>query len=779
VKPETKPGVRGPSDAFDLKRRRGDQSSAVQRFGGPVAEASYARLLSRPDAAEAMQKLGIQDASGLQEFGRRMAREATGQAARTTDPKLSTVRDPSALKHLMEGAAASVKGEPGTEKIQSNLFARGLALGQNPFKAASVKTPEEAAALTWGAELKPLADKPTSQWNHGDAQRFTEALSREVAAAKGRPDEAKALLTLAGPQLQRAAELLGTAARKNDFDEGQVEGLSRAFGDLAAAAPDQKTAAKIAWNVAQQLPDSEELWQVDDGFGDDFKPLLAGALVTQGKEAAARGVLEEGGGFWQDLGGAVLDAGKGFLAGGPVGASIALYKSDDFREVAGAVGGAVKDAAGAAWNFVEEQAIGRLGDALRDVVGNVLHTDQQVDALKQPGDTFAADLGIEGNLFGAQAGVDVKMTMTRTENGRYAMELTGEGSLALAQKLNLPGVSEAAAELKATGSVSLKFDFPDAAAAKKATETIAGITAGVALAGAPPLAPLGAAMVASAGDEVKSILGAYSGAEVKLSVAGSLSAELGTQLGLPGASAGATAAGALAVEIPKSGPPVLVLSQSISVEGELAVAGKLPIPGVGDLSPGNVKGSASVDLTHRVPLDLDVKQLLKDPVGALSRAGKAALETATTTVEANFEFDAGLKLGGGNVMLGANEGIQVKVGAETKTKDLAAVFGKVFSGNLAGALSTLGDKVQLSAEVNAFQSMDVGLGSARDLVDGDEGSDAKGEGVGIPGVGNLEVTAAFSRRTHRPLGSYEGTPAELLAQFGALVRGVSYNAGPA
>ena len=188
------------------------------------------------------------------------------------------------------------------------------------------------------------------------------------------------------------------------------------------------------------------------------------------------------------------------------------------------------------------------------------------------------------------------------------------------------------------------------------------------------------------------------------------------------------------------------------------MAGKLPIPGVGDLSPGNVKGSASVDLVHRVPVELDVGQLLGDPVKALSSAGKTAMDQATTSIEANFEFEAGLQLGGGSISLGANEGLQVKVGAEAKTKDLARVIGQVFKGDLAGALGTLGEKVALSAEVNAFDSTDVGLGSARDLVDGDGGSDAQGEGVGIPGIGNLSVTAAFSRRTHRPRGSDRQRP---------------------
>jgi hypothetical protein len=75
-----------------------------------------------------------------------------------------------------------------------------------------------------------------------------------------------------------------------------------------------------------------------------------------------------------------------------------------------------------------------------------------------------------------------------------------------------------------------------------------------------------------------------------------------------------------------------------------------------------------------------------------------------------------------------------------------------------GALSTLGEKANLSAEVNAFQSTDVGLGSASDLVEGDGGTEAAGEGVGISGVGNREVTTAFSRRTDRPLLSPSTSP---------------------
>ncbi len=83
----------------------------------------------------------------------------------------------------------------------------------------------------------------------------------------------------------------------------------------------------------------------------------------------------------------------------------------------------MKDAAGAAWIFVEAQAIGRLGDVVRDMVGKLLHTDQQVDALKQPSDTFVADLGIEGTSSGRPAptlGDEVELSAeVNTFQGRW------------------------------------------------------------------------------------------------------------------------------------------------------------------------------------------------------------------------------------------------------------------------------------------------------------------------------------------------------------------------
>lgn len=71
--------------------------------------------------------------------------------------------------------------------------------------------------------------KPVDEWNHADANAFTEALAEQVEAHKDDPEAVEAMLTLAGPRLQRSAELLGEATQTGGLSESDVEGISENF----------------------------------------------------------------------------------------------------------------------------------------------------------------------------------------------------------------------------------------------------------------------------------------------------------------------------------------------------------------------------------------------------------------------------------------------------------------------------------------------------------------------------------------------------------------------
>jgi hypothetical protein len=265
-------------------------------------------------------------------------------------------------------------------------------------------------------------------------------------------------------------------------------------------------------------------------------------------------------------------------------------------------------------------------------------------------------------------------------------------------------------------------------------------------------------MVASAGSELGFIGEHYESTTLKLEQAAEVSADVGAQLGLPGAEVGGSVSAAQAIEIPRSGPPSLILEQKLGVNGELDVAGPVALPSGGTLAPGKVGGSAEISLETKVPIDLSPGDLISDPVGALQQAGRTAVDQSTTKLSANVEFTSGAEIAGGPVTLNSDQGLQVSLSAEAKTKDIVGALGKAVSGDLRGALSTLGQETTVAGEVRAFTQDTVGF---------------EEQGVSV-GVASIDVTAEAETRSSRILTDFEGTPAELLSQFGSVINGVSF-----
>jgi hypothetical protein len=740
-------------DAFDgadgqqrdaLSKKLGvDASTDAQEIQANLdANRDFAKLKQDPAKAKVLGELNIRDGKELRKFGQGLASQAEGgQGAQGVS--LKGVKDKEALASVIQ-TAGNTLGTQAKETLGNELFAQQVASGQDPNKAANLKGADLAVAA-FNSELKGVVEKPVSEWTEADANKYTAALADQVEKYKGDPEAVESLMTLSGEQLKRSAEIIGKGTEEKG-SEDDIKGLANNLSRIGTAAP-PRAAAQLAIGIANEIPEDSEQNYVDDGFSQfiedggsaKFRDTIAAALQQQGKEDAAEELIEKGGGSGlDDIAGDVLDS---------------IKDAGEFLlDKAG-------DAAGAAWNFVSEQVVGRLGDAIRNAAANALNIDDQIAKLKSPGDSFVAEAGIEGTLFGAQLGAGVEMKITKTETG-YSMELQGEGSAGVASKLKLPGLGGVDLEATGTASATVKFDFQSAAEVEKAAETVAGVAIGAAATAAGgPLAPVGAAMVASSGSELGFIGEHYQSTTLKLEQKAEVSADVGKELGLPGAEVGGSVSAAQAIEIPREGPPSLILEQKLGVEGNLQVADDVPLPSGGTLSGGQLGGKAEIALETKVPINLSPGDLISDPVGALKQAGRTAVDQSTTKLSANVEFNAGAEISGGGTTLGGDQGLQVSLSAEAKTKDLVGALGKALRGDLAGALGSLGRDVTVSGEVRAFNEDSVGF---------------EDQGVSV-GIASIDVTAQATTRSSSILTDFKGTPAELLQKFGGVINGVNFN----
>jgi hypothetical protein len=707
------------------------------------ANRDFAQLKQDPAKAKTLAELNIRDGKDLRNFGQKLASQAEGDSAQALN--LKGVKDKEALASIVQTSGNTLT-DKARETLGDTLFARQVANGQDPQKAANLQGVDLAVAA-FNGELKNVVDKPVSEWTEADANKFTDALADQVEKYQDDPEAVESLMTLSGQQLKRSAELVGQGTEEKGSAE-EMAGLTANLSRIGNAAP-ERAAAQLAIGIANEIPEDSEQNFVDDGFGkfiedggsSRFRDTIAAALQEQGKEDAAEELVETGGGSGlDDIAGDVLDS---------------IKDAGEFLlDKAG-------DAASAAFNFVSEQVIGRLGDAIRNTAADALNIDDQIAKLQSPGDSFVAKAGVEGSLFGVDVGAGVEMKITKTEDG-YSMELQGEGSAGVASELELPGLG--GVDLKATGTASatVKFDFENAEDVEKAAETVAGVAMGVGVAAAGgPLAPVGAAMVGSAGSELGFIGDHYESTTLQLEQKAEVSAEVGDQLGLPGASVGGSVSNAQAIEIPREGPPNLILEQKVGVNGDLDIGGPVSLPSGGTLAPGQVGGSAEISLETKVRIDLCPGDLISDPVGALQQAGRTAVDQSTTKLSANVEFTSGAEISGGPVSLNSDQGMQISLSAEAKTKDIVGALGQAISGDLSGALGSLGRDTTVSGEVRAFTEDTVGF---------------EDKGVSV-GVASIDVTAEASTRSSRILTDFEGTPAELLRQFGGVINGVSFTQG--
>ncbi len=389
----------------------------------------------------------------------------------------------------------------------------------------------------------------------------------------------------------------------------------------------------------------------------------------------------------------------------------------------------------------------KVGDAIREGAAEVLDIDGNIDRLNSAGDSFTLHLGGEIGFTTFQVGGSVEMTVTKSDPG-YDLTLTGEASAGVFAKLGMTGFGAGVeGEANATGRVSATFHFDDKAAVTQAAETVGGIGVATAVGSVPGALITGL----SAGEEIAAIKKANTQTVIELELSAEAKAELGKTAGLgAGGSVSGTVTNSVAVVLQPGKPPELRLNQSLSVDGSLNVGAPISVPGAGELS-GSLSASASLEFSTTIPFPkgFSAAEVVKDPVGAVKRFGKSALQKGTTTIGGNIELSAasggkipGLKVEGEN-------GVQIGVSATAPTGQVIGALGSLLSGNVRGAFEKLDDETDVSLTVDVFSKQ----------VDGID------EEFGVPGA-KIAVEATETSIDEQRVFELEGTPSEIIARAG-------------
>ncbi|MEW6432660.1 MAG: hypothetical protein AB1730_14245 [Myxococcota bacterium] len=588
----------------------------------------------------------------------------------------------------------------------------------SPAKASVPRTPGDRASEDYERDIANVVGKPTSQWTHEDAQRFTDAVADAAERNAGDPAYVRSLMTLAQDGLKRSAELLG-AATEEKFDRAPVEGVASNLARLAEVAPED-AAARLAFGVAQEIDDDSELHYVDDGLdkflggNSKFRGLLAGALEAQGKNEAKDELLNQGKGLldtiYDNTIGRAVDAASFFgdLVGDAAGAAW-----DFGGNVVGAVVDGGERLIGAAADFAIDTAKGTIsviGDAasltvdavkegvqwaaekglelagplldkarewFKDAVTGALKIDERIDRLG-PGDTFTVGGGVE-----VTAGVDVEVSadiqVKRNEDGTFTVSAGVDGKLGLE--------ALAGGDVGVGGKVEFRASTPEEA--KRLAESLAMAGAAAAAAATPPFQAV-APLLAPSGGDLSFMKDHLSAIELSASVSAGVDASL--QAGGVELSAGASAEGEVAyrIEFNEDGTRSLVRRQTIegSVSGD-ATAQILGDGVTGSLPAGELSGKASFKVETRVPLPDslgDVSDiagavtLLTDQSGAIAQL----MPNAQTSIKGTLsgEVKVGGVAHGGEISLEAS-GLDIG--------DALRVARELVGGDVRGAIAELPD----------------------------------------------------------------------------------------
>lgn len=339
---------------------------------------------------------------------------------------------------------------------------RRVADGPAPTGSTAPTTAAERAASDAAQVERAWDDAKAAGGNDAQAAQAAAQKLEELTEASSDAAYKNALVQAAAPTLDKVANTLATNARDDGFtsdaDKARIKDTVKSLSDVATASGQIGTFL-IADTLAQKLPDDAELMHVDDGFyehlGDDGGPELYGALAARldyhGKGDAKHGLEDNEHRGWLDkawdaTGGRLVSAAGDVIGavGDGLGAVVgfagdvaegALNVVGDFGEGVVDVAKGTVELAGNAAEWTQDQvmaaaeyaaenglklageALNWVGDHARELAAEALDIDGQLANLNSPGDSVTLAVGANVGLTSVQAGAEVEMQITRTEDG--------------------------------------------------------------------------------------------------------------------------------------------------------------------------------------------------------------------------------------------------------------------------------------------------------------------------------------------------------------------------
>lgn len=391
------------------------------------------------------------------------------------------------------------------------------------------------------------------------------------------------------------------------------------------------------------------------------------------------------------------------------------------------------------------------GKSYVDGVLNAVDYKQNIDQLGE-GDKYKLGVGASGSVEGIKVYGKGSIEVEKKDGG-YVVSVDGElgGGIygEVGGKLGAKMNAEGSATLGLGGKVEMKF--ATAEDAKKATEILlkqAASSAASSQQGALAIPGMIAGQaIKPSQEELQFLAKNVSAVEVRGNVAGELAATLGVK-NVAGINGGLKAKEEVAARIEFTNPPSVSIKTTLSGEASLSAGlritdGKKNAEGrdVGDSgglpgAGGKIEVKGSIEQKFTLPGNFDSARLLSDPGGYVKEVASQTVKSEQDKITLEMDASGGV--------LGTSGGAKTEVSFTANAEDLrnTPFFEKAMKGDLNGALTSVGDKVQVEAKVTPYKTIGVSIAPAVSVM---------GFGVGI------ELEATRQDMADQPAYQYKGS----------------------
>jgi len=379
-------------------------------------------------------------------------------------------------------------------------------------------------------------------------------------------------------------------------------------------------------------------------------------------------------------------------------------------------------------------------------VADAVDYETNIDKLGE-GDKYKLGVGASGSVEGFKLYGKGSIEVEKKDGG-FVVSVDGElgGGIygEVGGKLGAKVNAEGSATLGVGGKVEMKF--ATAEDAKKATEILlkqAAASAAASQQGALAIpGQLASAAIAPSADELKFLAKNVSAVELRGNVAGELAGTLGVK-DVAGLNLGLKAKGEVTARLEFTNPPSVIVKQALSAElagsaglrltngKEGAESNTGGLPGAN----GKIEAKATIEQKFTLPGNIDKAALMRDPGGYVKDVADKVVKSEEDKITLELDAQGGV--------LGSGGGAKTEVTFSGKAEELknSGYLEKMMKGDLQGALTAVGDKVEVAAKVTPYKTLGVSLAPGVSLM---------GFGVGV------ELEATRQDMADQPLYEYKG-----------------------